>query len=120
MVSALPERLESSFSLHQASEASCSFDSTTLIPEQVPNNHKLHRGGIAVRRRHSYSNHRWANRQQNTFLSLPASVLSDIVSRQLNILHIVHAGWFMEYTRGGKKVQREGERLRCQVTLYCS
>ena len=27
----------------------------------------------------------------------------------------MHAGWFREYTRSGKRVQKEGKPLRCQV-----
>ncbi len=29
-------------------------------------------------------------------------------------VHGLDAGWFMEYTRGGKKVQKEGESLTCK------
>ena len=33
-------------------------------------------------------------------------------------VHGVSAGWFMEYTRGGKKVQKEGESLTCEVHMF--
>ena len=32
--------------------------------------------------------------------------------------HVLDAGWFMEYTRGGKKVRKEGESLSINVSHY--
>lgn len=39
------------------------------------------------------------------------------MSRQIPEVQDLHAGWFMEYTRGGKKVRKVGESLTVNSSL---